>query len=221
MLAHHRVVLIEDHTLLRAGLRALLAGADDFEVVGDFDNARDGIRALATLTPDLVLLDLGMPGMSGIEAITEIRRRNARVRILVLTIQRAEESIHESLRFGANGYLLKTATQEELLAAMRGVLSGRTCLSPEVSERVVDGYLGRSRDGPPATSWSLLTHREREVLKLVAEGRPNRFIAQFLSLSVKTVEKHRANLMRKLDLHNASELTTYAIEKGLVELRAG
>jgi DNA-binding NarL/FixJ family response regulator len=219
--AQHRVIIVEDHTLLRAGLRALLASAEAFEVVGDFDNARDAVRSLATMAPDLVLLDLAMPGMSGVEAITEIRRRDSQVRILVLTIQRAEESIHESLLAGANGYLLKSATQQELLAAMRSVLSGQTYLSPEVSEKIVNGFLGRGRDGPPATPWSLLTHREREVLKLVAEGRPNRFIAQFLSLSIKTVEKHRANLMRKLDLHNASELTTYAIEKGLVELRTG
>jgi DNA-binding NarL/FixJ family response regulator len=219
MAGHKRIVIIEDHTLLRAGLRALLTQNDEYEVVGEFDNGRDAIRSLATIAPDLVLMDLSMPGMNGIEAITEIRRRHADVRILVLTIHRTEEYIHESLRAGANGYILKDASQEELRVAIRNVLNGKTYLSPDVSAKVVTGYLGGNRDAGGATPWSTLTHREREVLKLVAEGHSNRSIATFLSLSIKTVEKHRSNVMRKLDLHNASSLTAYAIEKGLVETR--
>lgn len=217
----HRILIVEDHNLVRAGLRALLTQGDEFEVVGEFDNARDAVRSIATLAPDLILLDLSMPGMSGVEAITEIRRRDAQVRILVLTIQRGEDAIHGSLQAGANGYVLKDASYDELRVAMRSVIGGKTYLSPDVSDKIVSGYLGRNGNADLTTPWSTLTHREREVLKLVAEGRPNRSIAQFLNLSIKTVEKHRANLMRKLDLHNASELTAYAIEKGLVETRKG
>ena len=214
-----RILIIEDHTLLRAGLRALLTQGDEFEVAGEFDNGRDAVRAIGTLAPDLVLMDLSMPGMNGIEAITEIKRRNPSVRILVLTIHRGEEYIHESLQAGANGYVLKDASHDELRVAIRSVINGKTYLSPDVSESVVTTYLGRGKDGA-ASPWSTLTHREREVLKLVAEGHSNRSIAEFLSLSVKTVEKHRSNLMRKLGLHNTATLTAYAIEKGLVESRA-
>jgi DNA-binding NarL/FixJ family response regulator len=213
-----RILIIEDHTLLRAGLRALLTQGDEFEVVGEFDNGRDAVRSVGTLAPDLILMDLSMPGMNGIEAITEIKQRNPSVRVLVLTIHRGEEYIQESLRAGANGYVLKDASHDELRVAIRSVLNGKTYLSPDVSSSVVTGYLGRGKEGAN-TSWSTLTHREREVLKLVAEGHSNRGIAQFLSLSVKTVEKHRSNVMRKLDLHNAAMLTAYAIEKGLVENR--
>ena len=214
-----RILIIEDHTLLRAGLRALLTQGDEFEVVGEFDNGRDAVRAFGALAPDLILIDLSMPGMNGIEAITEIKKRDPAVRILVLTIHRGEEYIQESLRAGANGYVLKDASQDELRVAIRSVLGGKTYLSPDVSASVVTGYLGKGTERAN-TPWSALTHREREVLKLVAEGHSNRSIAQFLSLSVKTVEKHRSNVMRKLDLHNAAMLTAYAIEKGLVESRA-
>jgi DNA-binding NarL/FixJ family response regulator len=216
MVEPKRILLIEDHTLLRAGLRALLSQGDEFVVAGELESARDAARAIGTLSPDLILMDLSMPGMNGIEAITEIKRRFPAVRILVLTIHRAEEYIHESLRAGADGYVLKDASHDELRLAIRSVLNGKTYLSPDVSAKVVMGYLAKGKEGA-VTPWSTLTHREREVLKLVAEGRPNRSIAEFLRLSVKTVEKHRSNLMRKLDLHNTSKLTTYAIEKGLVE----
>ena len=213
-----RILIIEDHTLLRAGLKALLTQDGEFEVVGEFDNGRDAIRAVGALIPDLILMDLSMPGIDGIEAIAEIRQRHPAMRILVLTIHRAEEYVHASLRSGANGYVLKNASHDELRVAIRSVLDGKTYLSPDVSASVVNGFLGK---GPEAASspWSLLTHREREVLKLVAEGHSNRGIAQFLCLSVKTVEKHRSNVMRKLDLHNAATLTAYAIERGMVVSR--
>lgn len=213
-----RILIIEDHTLLRAGLRALLTQGGEFEVVGEFDNGRDAVRSLGTLAPDLVLMDLSMPGMNGIEAIAEIRQRQPQLRILVLTIHRAEEFVQESLRAGANGYVLKDASHDELRVAMRSVMNGKTYLSPDVSASVVNGYLGKGAESG-GSPWSSLTHREREVLKLVAEGHSNRGIAQFLCLSVKTVEKHRSNVMRKLDLHNTAMLTTYAIERGLVEKR--
>ena len=157
-----------------------------------------------------------MPGMNGIEAITEMKRRKPGVRIVVLTMHKTEEYIHEALRAGANGYVLKDATHDELRTAMRAVLSGKTYLSPDVSGRVISGYLGGGKAGPGGRASDLLSQRERQVLKLVAEGRPNRYIAEYLNLSVKTVEKHRANLMRKLGMHNVAALTAFAIEAGLV-----
>ena len=205
---------MEDHTLLRTGLRALLTQDPDFEVVGEAENGREGLRAAAALRPDVVLLDISMPGMNGIEAIGEIRRRSPDTRIIVLTIHKTDEYIDESLRAGANGYVLKDATQEELRTAIRTVMAGKTFLSPDVSARVVTRYLGGRQES--ARTPNTLTQRERQVLKLVAEGHNNRFIGEFLSLSVKTVEKHRSNLMRKLGLHNVATLTLFAVENGLL-----
>jgi DNA-binding NarL/FixJ family response regulator len=211
-----RIFIVEDHTLLRAGLRALLSQDPDIEIVGEADNGRDAIRAIGSLAPNLVLMDLSMPGMNGIEAMHDIKRRNPRTRILVLTVHKTDEYIHESLRAGADGYILKDATHDELRVAIRSVLNGKTYLSPDISGKVIHGYLGTGKTDNAASTWDTLTHREREVLKLVAEGHPNKYIADYLCLSIKTVEKHRSNLMKKLDLHNASTLTSYAIEKGLV-----
>jgi two-component system response regulator NreC len=216
-----RILIVEDHTLLRVGLRALLEQDPTIEIAGEAGNGRDALRSIATLSPHLVLMDLTMPGTNGIEAIAEIKRRYPQVRVLVLTLHRADEYIHESLKAGADGYILKDATHDELRVAIRSVLNGKTYLSPDISNKVVSGYLGGGESGGFSSAWETVTHREREVLKLVAEGHPNKYIAQYLCLSVKTVEKHRSNLMRKLDLHNASMLTAFAIEKGLVESDPG
>jgi DNA-binding NarL/FixJ family response regulator len=134
----------------------------------------------------------------------------------VLTIHKADEYILASLRAGADGYMLKDATHDELRVAMRSILNGKTYLSPDISGKVIHGFLGAGKSDNVASSWDTLTHREREVLKLIAEGHPNKYISEYFCLSIKTVEKHRSNLMKKLDLHNASMLTSYAIEKGLV-----
>ena len=215
-----RIFIVEDHTLLRAGLRALLSQDPDIEIVGEADNGRDAIRAIGSLAPNLVLMDLSMPGMNGIEALMDIKRRYPATRVLILTIHKTDEYIHESLRAGADGYILKDATQDELRIAVRSVLNGKTYLSPDISEKVINGYLGSGKSSNPLSAWDTLTQREREILKLVGEGNPNKFIAGYLNLSIKTVEKHRSNLMKKLDLHNASVLTAYAIEKGLVATSA-
>jgi DNA-binding NarL/FixJ family response regulator len=212
----HRILIVDDHTLLRAGLRALLMQDVGFEVVGEAENGRDAIRAVGQLTPDLVLMDLTMPGMNGIEAITEIKRRYPEVRVLVMTLHTAEDYIHASLKAGADGYILKDATHEEFRIAMRSVLMGKTYLSMDVSAKVVTGYLGGGKNSGSSSIYDSLTHREREVLKLVAEGKTNKIMADYLHLSVKTVEKHRSNLMSKIDVHNASGLTAFAIEKGLL-----
>ncbi|MBZ0097305.1 MAG: response regulator transcription factor [Sulfuricella sp.] len=211
-----RILIVEDHTLLRAGLRALLLQDPNIEIVGEANNGRDAVQAVGLLAPHLVLMDLSMPGMNGIEAIMDIKRRYPGTRVLVLTIHKTDEYIHESLRAGADGYILKDATHDELRIAVRSVLNGKTYLSPDISSKVVNGYLGTGNAPVGVNPWDTLTHREREVLKLVAEGHPNKYIADYYCLSVKTVEKHRSNLMKKLDLHNAAMLTAYAIEKGLI-----
>lgn len=213
-----RIMIVENHTLLRAGLKVLLSQDSEIEVVGESDNGRDAIKMAVKLMPHLMLTDLNMPGMNGIEAIRAIKMLLPEIKVLVLTIHKTDEYIHESLKAGADGYILKDATHNELNAAIHSLLNGKTYLSPDISERVVNGYLNPNNLTGVTSAWDSLTLREREVLKLVAEGHSNRHIAEYLSLSVKTVEKHRSNLMKKLGLHNASTLTTYAIEKGLVHL---
>lgn len=216
-MAKHRILIVENHALLRAGLRALLAASADVEVVGEAANGHDAIQAARALQPTLILMDISMPGMNGIEAMIDIKRRLPTVRIIVITIHREEEYIHASLRAGADGYLLKDAGNDEFQAAVRIVAGGQVYLSPAVSADIVQRYLGGA--GAPAKAGARveLSHRERQVLKLVAEGHRNKYIAQYFSLSVRTVEKHRSNLMQKLDLHNSSMLTSYAIEHGLLQ----
>jgi DNA-binding NarL/FixJ family response regulator len=168
------------------------------------------------LKPDLILTDLSMPRMNGMEAIKEIKRESPASKVLVLTVHRAEEYILAAFRAGADGYLLKDSTHSELVMAVKKVLSGKPYISPEISEKVIEGYLEGKKTLKSRTSWETLTQREREILKLIAEGYRNKQIADDLCISVKTVEKHRANLMEKLDLHNIQALTTFAIGKGLV-----
>ncbi len=212
----NRILIVEDHTLLRQGLQAMLAADPNLEVVGEAEDGRQAVRLAASLTPGLILMDLSMPGINGTEAIAEIKRRFPDIRILVLTVHKAEEYIREALRAGADGYVLKHATRDELMLAIRSILSGKTYLSPDVAEKVVNGYLDGGRGLNAPTALESLTLREREVLKLIAEGHANKHIAGYLCVSVKTVEKHRSNLMKKLDLHNAAALTAFAIARGMV-----
>jgi DNA-binding NarL/FixJ family response regulator len=210
-----RLMIVEDHTLLRAALTALLHQDSDLVIVSEVDNGRDAIRAIGAVKPDLVLMDLSMPGISGIEAIAEIKRRSPETKVIALTVHKADEYIDAALRAGANGYVLKDSTHEELRMAIRAVLEGKVFLSPHVTGRVINSYLGTERAHVGGAIDSL-TLREREVLKLVAEGRQNRRIAEYLSLSMKTVEKHRSNVMKKLDCRNAAMLTHFAMEHGLL-----
>lgn len=212
----NRILIVEDHTLLRQGLLAMLSMEPDMEVVGEAMDGRQGVRMAGSLAPGLVLMDLTMPGTNGTEAIAEIKKRYPEIRVLVLTVHKAEEYIRAALQAGADGYVLKHATRDELMLAIRSILNGKTYLSPDVAEKVVNGYLDGGLGGHTPTAWESLTLREREVLKLIAEGHANKHIATYLSLSVKTVEKHRSNLMKKLDMHNAAALTAYAIERGMV-----
>ena len=216
MSTKRRVVIAEDHTILREGLRALLSGEPDFEVVGEAKDGQEAIRMVEKLEPNLILMDLSMPRMNGLDAIREIKKQSADTKILVLTVHKTDEYILATLQAGADGYLLKDSTHTELGMAIRTVLGGKFYLSPGISEKIIEGYLAGNKPSKSATPWETLTARERGILKLIAEGYKNKDIAEYLCISVKTVEKHRANLMQKLDLHSVSALTALAIEKGLV-----
>ncbi|MGO9375014.1 MAG: response regulator [Syntrophobacteraceae bacterium] len=211
-----RIVIAEDHTILREGLRMLLSSNSDFEVVGEAQDGLEAIRSVETCKPDLVLMDLSMPRMNGVGAIQEIKKQSPSTKILVLTVHKTEEYILTTLKAGADGYVLKDATHSELMLAIENVFSGRSYLSPGISEKVIEGYLEGRKTVKSSTSWDTLTQREREILKMIAEGYKNKDIADYLCISAKTVEKHRANLMKKLDLHSASSLTAFAMDKGLI-----
>jgi DNA-binding NarL/FixJ family response regulator len=209
-----RIVIADDHTIMREGLRALLESDTRFEVVEAVENGREAVRAVMALQPDLVLMDLAMPQMDGLAAIQQLKRRAASTKIVALTMHKTEEHIRAALQAGASAYVLKDASRSELLMAIDSVLNGKVFISPAVAGRIVNGYLDRG-EGKDANVRSLsdtLTSREKQVLKLIAEGRRNRDIAEYLFVSVKTVEKHRANLMGKLNLHNTAALTTFAIQ---------
>jgi DNA-binding NarL/FixJ family response regulator len=210
------IVIADDHTILRQGLRALLSSDPNLKVVGEAEDGRDAIRCVENLSPDLALIDLSMPRMNGMEAIRDIKKTNPQTKIIVLTVHKAEEYILEALKSGADGYVLKDASHAELMIAINKVLEGKRYLSADISGKVIDGYLEGRKTLKSKSAWETLTQREREILKLIAEGNKNKEIADYLCISLKTVGKHRANLMKKLDLHNAAALTTFAMEKGLI-----
>ena len=210
-----KIVLAEDHTILRAGLRALLASREDFEVVGEAENGREAVRIVDKHVPDLLIIDLSMPKLNGMEAIKEIKGRHPQVKIIVLTVHKSDEYIVASLDAGANGYILKDASHNELILAIEYVMDGKVFLSPSISDKVMNAYLEMKKGNKPKSVLDLLTTREIEILKLIAEGHKNKDIAVHLCISSKTVEKHRSNLMEKLDIRNTAALTAYAIEKGI------
>ena len=215
--ARRRIVIAEDYTILREGLRSLLSSHPEFEIVGEAEDGQEAIRSVDKLKPDLALMDLSMPRMNGMDAIKEIKKRSPQTKVLVLTVHKTEEYIHAALQAGADGYILKDSTHAELGLAIKNILEGKRYISPGISESLIEGYLeGRKKANPP-TTWDTVTQREREILKLIAEGYKNKAIAEYLCISVKTVEKHRANLMKKLDLHNIQSLTALALEKGLID----
>lgn len=211
-----RLLIADDHTIVREGIRALLSGSPDLEIVGEAADGREAVRLASTLAPDLILMDLCMPGSNGTDAIRNIKRRTPEMKIVVLTVQSTESHIRAALDSGADGYILKDDSGSVLLAALESILSGKTYLSPSICKLVVNGYLDGSVRPNTTPSWNILTPRERQIMKLIAEGYSNREMADYLTVSHKTVEKHRSNLMRKLGLHNAPAVTAYAIQNGLV-----
>lgn len=211
-----KIIIAEDQTLVRQGLRSLLDSESELRVVAEAENGLEAIRIAAKHKPDLILLDLAMPRLSGISALKEIKRRFPGIKILALTFHTSEEYILEAFKSGADGYCLKNDTHAELLSAIRHVLSGKVYLSPLISDKVLKGYLEKRQQNVPDTSLEKLTQREKEVLKLVGESYTSPEIGNILCISTKTVDKHRSNIMNKLNLHSASALTAYAIGKGLV-----
>lgn len=211
-----RIVIAEDHRILREGLKSLLASKPEFEVVGEAEDGLDAISIVRQSKPDLVLLDLSMPRLDGLSAMRDIKKVSPETRILALTVHTDEDYVLEAFNEGADGYCLKDAGRAELLMAIESIFSGKPYFSPGIADKVLEGYLEGRQKIKSTSAWETITRREREVLKLIGEGYKNKEIADLLFISVKTVEKHRSNIMKKLDLHNAAALTAYAIEKGLV-----
>jgi two-component system response regulator NreC len=210
-----RIVLGDDHPVVRKGLRAILEGEPDLEVVAEASDGLQTVRLVERLKPDVLLVDLMMPGMNGLEVARQVTTRSPGTRIVLLSMHAAEGYVMEALRSGAAGYVLKDASADELVQAIRAVVSGRRYLSPVLSERAVDTYVQKATEAGPATH-EMLTGREREVLQLVAEGHTSSEIGARLGLSPRTVETHRASLMRKLGLRTQTDLIRYALRHAIL-----
>ena len=210
-----RVLLVDDHTMFREGVRTLLGRYDDVEVVGEAGSGRQAVEEAVRLEPDVVLMDIALPDMGGLEATIEILRLRPRIRVLVLTQYESEAYAMPILKAGAAGYVVKKETAAELAAAIRAVNRGDSFLCPPVARAVLEGYL-RAREAPDP--YDALSDRERQVLQLVAEGRTNREIADLLCVSIKTVMGHRASLTEKLGLHDRTDVVKYALRRDLIQL---
>lgn len=213
-----RLLLADDHAVVRSGLRLLLEAQPDMEIVGEAENGHDAVRQTALLRPDVVLMDIEMPDMNGIEATRRIRETGAETAVLALTMYEDDQYFFEMLRAGAAGYVPKRAAPDDLVSAVRAVSRGEVFLYPSLAGRLVQDYLSRAGSGDEPDRDDNLTPREREVLTLVAEGLTNNEIADRLVISAKTVDRHRENIMRKLNLHNRVDLVKYALRNGLIDL---
>ncbi|MGA2260565.1 MAG: response regulator transcription factor [Acidobacteriota bacterium] len=213
-----RVVIADDRNLVRQGIRALLEKGKDIQVVGEAADGREAIDLVERLLPDVIVMDISMPGLNGIEAVKRIRALDVKTRIVILSMYSDESLVREALKNGVSGYLTKCALTEELLLAVHAAVRGETYLSREVSNYVLKSPLDSSVDSPETKIYDLLTSREREVLQLIAEGNTNSLIAEKLGISEKTVEKHRSNLMSKLKVHDVASLVRIAIRQKLIFL---
>jgi two-component system, NarL family, response regulator NreC len=212
-----RIVFVESRAALREGLKALIDREPDFEIAGDFSGAVDGLAGIRRLQPDVVLMDLALPGDSGRELLAEIRDFAPRTRTLVLTARDGEENIRAALEAGAAGYVLKQANRAELMTAIRAVSAGQQFICQGVTNQILCGYLSGIKPRCSAKPVRSITARERQVLARIAVGESNKTLARDLGLSVRTIEKHRSNLMRKLKLHNAAAVTLFAMRAGLTD----
>lgn len=212
-----RLLLVDDHAVVRSGLRMLLGSESDVEIVGEASTAAEAIQAAAQFNPDLILMDIGLPDLSGIDATREIKKRFPKISIVALTIHEDEEYFFKMLEAGASGYVPKRAAPEELLTAIRAAANGQVYLYPSLAKLLVKDYLSQEHPADVKASLDGLTDREHEVLMHLAEGASNEEIAKALVISPKTVERHRENIMRKLNLHSRSELVRYAIRKGIIK----
>ncbi|MBI2170604.1 MAG: response regulator transcription factor [Chloroflexi bacterium] len=211
-----RLLVADDHTLFRRGIVGLLTAQADMEVVGEVGRGEEAVREAIEVSPDVVLMDIGMPGMNGLDATKEIRKQAPKVQVLMLTMHDREDYLFQALRAGAAGYVLKGADVQDLLSAIRSVNSGEVYLYPTVTKKLLADYLRRVESGEDRASYDGLTDREREVLGLIAQGKTLPEVAQALYLSLHTVQTHRDHITKKLDLHTKAELIKYAIRKGLV-----
>ncbi|MBN1995030.1 MAG: response regulator transcription factor [Anaerolineae bacterium] len=211
-----RVILADDHHLVRQGIRALLEKANDINIVDEAEDGQEAVTLVEQLKPDVLIIDIAMPRMNGIQATQRVRALGLTTQVVILSMHSRPTLVRQALRNGARGYLLKNSITEELLLAVRAANRRETYLSPEVSGIVVDDFLTHQVEAEQASSFNQLTPREREVVQLIAEGHTNNGIARLLNISVKTVERHRANLMAKLDVHDVAGLTRVAIELGLI-----
>jgi two-component system response regulator NreC len=213
-----RVMICDDHTILREGIRLLLNSQPDIEVVAEAVDGREAVDKARSVKPDVILMDIAMPFLNGLEATRQIRRDNPNARVLVLTMYESDEYVAQMLEAGAAGYVLKKVAGSELVYALRAVYQGEAFLYPSITKRLVEDYLRRVESGQERDTFDGLTDREREVLQLIAEGHTNKEIADMLNLSVRTVQNHRAHIMEKLGMHDRGELIKYAIQKGIIEL---
>jgi len=210
-----KILLVDDHAIMRDGIKALLSIHDDIEIVGEASEGKEAIEMAQELAPDIVEMDIGMPGMDGLEATRRLTKRNPRIKVIVLTQHDNKEYIFSTIKAGAAGYVPKKALGSELVSAIRTVCRGDSFLYPSAAKALIEDYRQQAEEGDPYDS---LTGREREILKLIAEGHTSREIADALFISLKTVHGHRTNIMEKLDLHNRTELIKYAMRKGLVSI---
>jgi two-component system response regulator NreC len=209
--------LVDDHQVVRTGLRMLLDNEEDVQIIGEAGTAREALEAVGKVNPDVVLMDIGLPDMSGIEATQKIKSLHPNVAVVALTIHEDEEYFFRMLDAGASGYVPKRAAPEELLTAIRSAAKGEVYLYPSMAKLLVKDYLAQERNIDGASSLDGLTDREQEVLKYLVEGENNDEIASVLVISPKTVARHRENIMHKLNLHSRSELVRYAIRKGIIK----
>ncbi len=214
-----KILLADDHSVVRSGLRSIFKTNKDFSVIGEAANGVDALRLASRLKPDVVILDISMPKMNGIEAARAIKEKLPETKILILTVQEKEEYVYEMIRAGANGYVLKDAEKSEIFKAVRTVVSGNQFFSPHISKLIVDYFVKRKKEAEktPASTEKELTKREMEILRLVAQGCSSREIAEKLYLSASTINTHRANLMQKLNIHDTAGLVRFALQQGYLD----
>ena len=210
------VFLADDHTIVRQGLAKLLGGEDNLHVIGEAENGREAVKKVEELKPDVVIMDIAMPLMNGIEATRQIRKSCPFTKVIILSMHSQGRYIRELLSSGASGYLLKDSTESDIIKAIHAAISGDTYLSPPISRMVVEGYVSMRQDSPQEDLYSTLTNREREVFQMIAEGLSTREISETLCISLSTVKTHRANIMEKLEINNLSQLIQFAIRVGIV-----
>ena len=213
-----KLLVADDHKIFRQGIKKLLEEESDLQVVGEASDGREAVKKTIELKPDVILMDIAMANLNGLEATRQIKKQLPSAKVIMVTMHKNEEYVLQSFQAGASGFILKEGAVEELVSAIRSINSDKSFLSPSISKTLIDAYMRKMETGKTETPFDLLTDREREVLQLIAEGYTNREVAKSLFISVKTVEAHRAHIMQKLNIHDIAKLVKYAIQKVLVDL---